>query len=178
MILFRYWIASLLSLVFCRSYYGTGEYLCDVCVCTSKCHPYDFRPIYNGYMKVCFTLHIGRLIALNTSRSNLCITVCDDATFSSQLSAHLSQIFIFSFVGGTWRLACTCEAPLKFPPSYHVLMGMGTAGYLASPGISRLHFCTAVLFLTSFSSALALPASSRRFRGSPMEPWWLGSLVS
>lgn len=55
-----------------------------------------------------FTLHIDRLIVLNTSRSNRCITVRDDATFS-YVSAHMLQIFIFSSAGGTWRLACICE---------------------------------------------------------------------
>jgi hypothetical protein len=66
-------------------------------------------------MKVCFTLYIDRLIVLNTSRSNRCITVRDDAIFSSRVSTHLLQIFIFSSAGGTWRLACICEL-LSLPP--------------------------------------------------------------
>ena len=85
-----------------------------------KSHPYDLRPIYNGYMKVCFTLHVDRRIVLNTSRSNRCITVRYDAAFS-YVSAHLLQIFIFSSVGGTWRLACICELlslPITRPFSY------------------------------------------------------------
>jgi hypothetical protein len=91
-----------------------------VCISPHQVSSYDFRPIYNGYMKVCFILDIDRLIVLNSSRSNRCITVRDDATFSSRISTHLLQIFIFSSVGGTWRLACICELlslPISMPSS-------------------------------------------------------------
>ncbi len=79
---------------------------------------------------------------LNTSRSNHCITVRDDATVSSYLSAHFLQIFIFSSAGGIWRLACICESLslISRPSLYFVLMRMGITGSLVFLGISTFPF--------------------------------------